>query len=112
MVEHRIGNAEVVVRFHVLAPVSEQGWLSGDSSSFVNCRETLGGSSPPLCSNFMRERIVERKFSGWSLNIPKGLRLTVRDVRTGEVMEFSSNDLYYWMKASFTSITSQLSERG
>ena len=29
-----------------------QAWLSGDSSSFVNCRETHGSSSLPACSSF------------------------------------------------------------
>jgi len=50
----------------------------------------------------MRERIVVRTFSGYRVNLPKGLKLTARDCRTGEVWDLTT-DLTYWaMKSAAT----------
>jgi hypothetical protein len=57
----------------------------------------------------MRERICNRRFSGWSLDIPEGLTLTARDIRTGVVVDLS-DDLHYWMRASFENITNYLGD--
>lgn len=59
----------------------------------------------------MRER-SERKFSGYSLNIPEGLHLFVVDVRTGRRKELGTgpeedgDTLEFWMRQPFSYLSS------
>jgi hypothetical protein len=42
-------------------------------------------------------KIIERTFSGYRLNLPKGLRLFAVDVVTNQRYDLS-DDLHYWMR--------------
>lgn len=48
-------------------------------------------------------KIIERTFSGYRLNLPKGLRLVAVDVAANQRYELSE-DLHYWMRQPILAI--------
>ena len=80
----------------------KRGWYSGRTSA---CQALGAVSITALRSNFMRDKIVERTFSGYRLNLPKGLMLTVFDARTGERVQINNSKA--WMMRSAAAICAE-----
>jgi len=56
-------------------------------------------------------RIVQRKFSGYAIDydeVPKGLRIRLRDVRTNRVWDME--DTQYWMRQNLASFYALIPE--
>ena len=60
----------------------------------------------PLPQELELSRFLQRTFSGYRLDLPAGLKLSVRDVRTGQVLRLA--DTYYWAGQNFAVIVAEL----